>query len=97
MSANREHYFEHNNIPINVKDMRELFQSCDKITDIESSLANWNVSKVKNIYDLFLHYEPLMDVSSLSNWDVSDVKDTSYMFNGCNQIQDITPLANENP
>jgi surface protein len=69
-----------------------MFNKCYKLKNI-SALANWDVSKVKNMECMFSGCEQLQDISALANWDVSRVENMRLMFYGCNPLMDITALS----
>jgi surface protein len=59
-----------------------MFSYCYRLQDI-TALANWNVSKVKNMSQMFYCCQQLQYITALTNWNVSNVKDMSDMFYGC--------------
>jgi surface protein len=70
-----------------------MFYNCKELQDI-SALANWDVSKVENMYGMFEKCEQLQDITALANWDVSKVENMYGMFEECQRLEDITALAN---
>ena len=70
----------------NVENMAYMFAYMDynvlgqySMTEFNSNLNNWNVSKVKDMSDMFHNCEAFN--KPLDKWDVSNVKDMSNMFN----------------
>ena len=75
------------------EDSAWLFSICSSLTDL-TALAEWDVSNVKNMYNMFWHCSSLTDLTALENWSVSNVTDMAYMFSSCSSLTDLTPLAN---
>ena len=77
-----------------------MFRRCCRLQDI-TALANWDVSKVKNMAytftggnNFFYKQSQLKNVTALANWDVSNVENMEGMFSGCCELRNITALAN---
>ena len=48
-------------------------------------ISDWDVSKVKNVSQMFCYCEQLKSVGDISNWNVSNVKNVNCMFGGCTE------------
>ena len=72
-----------------------LFYDCSNLTDI-SALADWDVSNVTDMLDMFNGCSILTDLTPLKSWDVSNVKEMRAMFLNCSSLTDLTGLANWN-
>lgn len=59
-------------------------------------ISDWNVSKVKDMYEMFNECYNLKSVGDLSNWNVSNVEDMSFMFYGCEQLKSVGDLSKWN-
>ena len=59
-------------------------------------ITDWNVSKVKDMYEMFNECYNLKSVGDLSNWDVSNVEDMSLMFNSCYNLKSVGNLSKWN-
>lgn len=53
--------------------------------DINPDISKWNVSKVKNMYNMFRQCQNLSDLD-LSNWNVSNVEDMRCLFQFCHKF-----------
>lgn len=71
-----------------------LFSSFNNLSDI-SGLANWNVSKMSAMNEMFYGCN-ISDLAPLSNWNVSNVNNMNHLFRNQKGITDITPLKNWN-
>ena len=76
------------NISITVTDF--MFQSCDKIIDID--LSHFNTSQVSSMNKMFYGCSELISLN-LSNLETSQVNDMGYMFYNCYKIN-ILDLSN---
>ena len=56
--------------------MSYIFSVCMQLKSV-GDLSNWNVSKVKDMFNMFNGCEQLKSVGNISNWTVSNVE---YMF-----------------
>ena len=61
-----------------------------------SPIANWNLSSVIQMYDMFGNCKNITSLVPLSNWNVSGVSNISSLFYSCSGITDLTPLNNWN-
>ena len=59
-------------------------------------ITDWNVSKVKDMYEMFNECYNLKSVGDLSNWDVSNVEDISSMFDKCINLKSVGNLSKWN-
>lgn len=73
----------------NVHNISNLFESCEKLTDID--LSNWRFNQLRGtIYGLFSGCISLEKVN-ISNWDFSKVDElSSSFFGGCTSLKEIT-------
>ena len=70
-----------------ITDMSYLFKDLYIDSDIEIgdiNISDWNVSNVKNMYNMFYGANINCD---LSNWDVSNVEDMREMFTWCKKFE----------
>lgn len=81
------------NWKLNLTDIKGAFKQCKSLTDI-SVLANWDVSDVTNLSEVFWSC-PIEELSPLKGWDVSKVTTMNSLFNSC-VLKDISALANWN-
>ena len=65
------------------------------ITNIDG-LADWDVSRVRNMDNMFYGATHLMNINGASNWNVSAVTDMNQMFSGASKIASLSPLNNWN-
>ena len=56
-------------------------------------VSDWDVSNVKDMFNMFAYCHNLKSVGDLSNWDVSSVKDMQDMFADCEQLEYIGDLS----
>ena len=54
-----------------------MFHKCKQLKSV-GDLSNWDVSNVKNMWNMFYSCKQLKSVGDLSNWNISKVK---YIFN----------------
>ena len=71
-----------------------LFYWCSNLTDITTTLEDWDVSEVTNMSGMFYGCSSLTNLTPLANWDVSNVTSMYYMFAGCSSLRDLNALAN---
>ncbi len=72
---------------IDVSEMTEMSRLFRSIDEINGSIANWDVSKVTSMFDMFASSSINPD---LSKWNVSNVKDMGNMFNRSKFNSDIS-------
>lgn len=63
-----------------------MFNQWSMLEDL-SDLAQWDVSKVENMENMFSNCRDLYDASAISFWDVSNVKDMDNIFRNCYNIE----------
>ena len=77
-----------------VTNVSNCFSFCRSLQDI-SPIANWDVSKCKSFFSMFLNCHSLNDISPLSNWKVNakqvGVSNFKWMLKGTN-VTDISPI-----
>ena len=69
----------------NVEDMSYLFY-CTEMK--EFNLSKWDVSKVKNMENMFQSCEHVKSIN-LKGWDTSNVTDMEYMLAFCDELTDV--------
>ena len=68
--------------------IKEECERQDSKTTHKLDLTMLDVSLVKDMSDIFLHYEYLKSID-VSNWDVSNVEDMYEMFQYCSSLKSI--------
>ena len=68
-----------------------LFYYCSNLTDI-SGLANWDVSNVTLMSNMFEGCSGLTDLTPLEHWNMSSVMNMSSMFYMCSSLTNLTGL-----
>jgi surface protein len=59
--------------------MQYTFSDCASLTDL-SGIADWDTSKVTNLYYAFYNCSKLKDASCLSNWDTTKLTNQKSTF-----------------
>ena len=76
--------------------LMNMFDGCDSLTNI-SSLADLDVSRVKDVYCMFYGCSSLTDASALTGWNVASLKEAESMFEGTgvkkNPLDELIPMA----
>ncbi|MBC6361913.1 BspA family leucine-rich repeat surface protein [Lactobacillus apis] len=70
----------------NVTSMRQMFQNCSNLTELD--LSKLNTSKVTDMYEMFYGCTNLKSID-LSSFDTSAVIDMRRMFDGCKEMVNI--------
>ena len=76
-------------------DIRQLFQDNLNLDSLSLTyIKDWNVSKVKSFYLLFIGCSSLTNLDGIKNWDTGNVEDMSRMFMNATALTDVSAIEN---
>jgi hypothetical protein len=56
-------------------------------------IANWDVSKVNNFYEMFIYSNTLTDASGINDWNINPSANFTFMFGHTNVHPEFTKVA----
>lgn len=78
----------------NLYNLNDLFNFAG-MTSLDG-LDGWDVSKVRNISNMFKNCHDLTDISAIAGWNVSEVRNMSHLFDACWELADYSPIKDWN-
>jgi surface protein len=64
-----------------------MFGYCKSLISLD--VSNWNVSKVQDLWQTFVHCENLIEIVGIENWNLNAVFNANSIFYGCTSLKSL--------